>query len=714
MATKKNTQQRERELRRLALAERWDDVKALLIARLDKNPEDTAAKTELQRLIEGRPLRITLSAPKRHTADADDAEQELSVLQQLHPIEALKNLPKKELKQLLLQIKQKEAIIAKAKRTCSAAHQTYVAELKKRLRKFTSVYARKLIRRSALILLSIGSILTTRQYLKQRAEHAATALTTAIQQKNLSELKRAKQEANTKFNRFFCPSIADDLAAAQAWENELHLELKNLSKIVAELETGKRNYSALTASELQQIDYRVHQLVIGKDDLLPKWQKLYKQETQRLEALKNQLISQLEATMPLQPEFCGIPDADETAITQYIQALRLKETEARKLIAEYHAAPKLLSPIQQAQASAQHIKAEIQQMRKLLLALPACTQYEDYYRLWQQFCPKLYPHAIRLAATKNMLPPPQEIKYHIQDPTGNYTPQLIKAAEACLVHGQCSFTAAYPATQEQIHIPQDLFTAPSYLYKIYILKKQDGTTWYSTIQPVIDKSNFIIFTRSSIDPHYSPEHNKVELQNDGSVTLSHTDSSHLLPKLNIQTEDFFLKANLPQLLTDTLNLRQGNHPVLAQAYIYQCLMRLIAKHPYELLNGVKFSPTLRQHAVSFKALLQKHNIKLYPGCWLHQSKKMLMAEQDFAAWFRKHRGHDYRAEMAHNFAAQFNVEAQYCGFVAPNGQTTICRSIRPDCTLWYITPEGITNSREHSLPGAVPYSPVFSEKRTPR
>lgn len=711
MATNK-TQQRDRELRRLALAERWDEVKALLIARLDQNPEDTAAKTELQRLIDGRPLRITLSTAKRHLADADDAEQDLSLLLNIHPIGTLKNLPKKELKQLLQQIEQKEAIIAKAKRTCSDSHQTYVAEIKKCLRRFSFAYSRKLIRRCALVLLSIGTIFSACMYLKQRAEQASVTLSAALQHKNLAELELAKQEANTKLNRFFCPKITDTLAAAQDWENEIYTELKNLNRIIAELEAGKRNYSTLTASELQQIDNRVHRLIIGKDDLLPKWQKLYKQETQRLETLKIQLVSQLEASLPKQPVFSGEPNADEAAITQYIQELRRKETEAHQLIAEYGAPQKLIPPIQQAQASAQQIKAEIQQMRKLLQSLPTFTQYEDYYRVWQQFCPQLYTPAIRLAATKNTLPPPQEIKYHIQDPDGNYTAQLIKAAEACLVHGQSSFTKTYPATQEQIHIPQNLFTAPSYLYKIYILKKQDGTTWYSTIQPVVDESNFIIFTRSSIDPHFSPEHNKIELQNDGSVTLSYTDSTHLLPKLNIRKEDFFLSANLPQLLTDTLNLRQSNHPILAQAYIYQCLMRLIAKHPYELLNGIKFSPTLRQHAASFKALLQKHKIELYPGCWLHQTEKIRAAEQDFTEWFRRHRGHDYRAEMAHNFAATFNVQAQYCGFIAPNGQAIINRTIHPDCTLWYISTGGIFNSRNHNLPGALPYSPIFSEKRT--
>lgn len=711
MATKK-TQHRDRELRRLALAERWDDVKVLLMARLDQNPADTAAKAELQRLVEGRPLRITLSAAERLAADADDAEQALSLLQRMHPVDSLKNLPRQELKQLLQQIKPKEAIISKAKRTCSAAQQAYVAEIKKRLRKFSSAYTRKFIRRSALVMLCIGTIIGARMYLKQRAEQAAAALSAAIQQKNLHELKRAKQEADTKINRFFCPEITESLAAAQDWENAILIEFKKLREIVAELETGKRHYAGLTASELQQIDRRVHQLVIGKDDLLPKWQKLYKQETLRLEALKKQLVSQLEASMPQQPVFCGEPDADEAALTQYIQALRLKETEARKLITEYAADTKLLPPIQQAQASARQIKEEIQQMRKLLPALPTFTQYEDYYRCWQQFCPQQYPAAIRLAAAKTILPQPEDIKYHVQDPTGNYTAQLIKAAEACLVHGQSSFTAAYPATQEQIHIPQDLFTAPSYLYKIYILKKQDGTTWYSTIEPVVDSSNFIIFTRSSIDPHFSPEHNKAELRNDGSVTLSYTDSSHLLPKLNIQKEDFFLNANLPRLLTDTLNLRQGSHPALAQAYIYQCLMRLIAKHPYELLNGIKFSPTLRQHAASFKALVQKHKIELYPGCWLHQTEKMRAAEHDFAEWFRKRRGHDYRAEMARNFLATFHVQAQYCGFVGDNGQPVFCRPIPPDCTLWYVTAEGITGSREHSLPGVLPYSPIFLEKRT--
>lgn len=710
MATKQ-TQQKDRELRRLVRAERWEDVKVLLMTRLEQNPADTVAKAELQRLINGEPLRISLSAAERAEAEASDARKDLLSLYQKHPLETLKILPKLKLRQLLKQLKQAESVMDKAGYLYPVEHRAYIAELKKRLRKLVFSYSRKLIQRAAIILLSLGIIFGARVYLKQRAIQKAQLLTTALEQKDIQSLQSAKHEANSKINRFFCPDIAETLVEAEHWEKQTRAEYNRLRTIITELETNKRNYAALTTDALHTLDSRVHRLVIGKEELLPKWQKLYKRETVRLETLKNEQIMQLAQNMPQLPEFSGCLDTDETAISQYIELLKNSETQANKIIKDFRATQAILTPISQALKTAFSIKSEIQQTRKLLQSLSPLTQYEDYYRVWQQFSPQIYPPAITLASAKEAMLPPNDIQYHVQDPEKRYQARLIQAAEACLIHGKSSFTAEFPATQEQINIPADLFSAPSYQYKIYILKKKDGTTWYSTIEPKLDKSNFIIYTRSSIDPHFSPEHYKEEFQNDGSLELTCTDSSQLLPKLNITKDSFFLEANLPDLLTNTLNLPVGNHPVLAQAYIYQCLMKLIAKHPYELLNGIKFSPTLRQHAASFKALVEKHHISLHPGCWLTTNEKILAAEKDFAEWFQKHRGHDYRAEMAQNFRSAFGIQAQYCGYVTPEGQIAACRPIRPQCNLWYISKDGLIHSQEPSLPGALPYSPVFCEKR---
>ena len=68
MAENQNSQI-DRELRRLALSGRMDEVRQALMERLEQSPNDAEAKAELQRLINGKPLRMTLSSEQRQQMD---------------------------------------------------------------------------------------------------------------------------------------------------------------------------------------------------------------------------------------------------------------------------------------------------------------------------------------------------------------------------------------------------------------------------------------------------------------------------------------------------------------------------------------------------------------------------------------------------------------------------------------------------------------------
>ena len=67
----------ERELRRLAIAGRWDDVRELLLARIAQDDTDTEAKDELKRLEEGLPLKAMMNAAERRAAATQDAERSI-------------------------------------------------------------------------------------------------------------------------------------------------------------------------------------------------------------------------------------------------------------------------------------------------------------------------------------------------------------------------------------------------------------------------------------------------------------------------------------------------------------------------------------------------------------------------------------------------------------------------------------------------------------
>lgn len=89
----------DRELRRLALAERWDDVRALLMARLEADDSDTEAKEELLRLNSGQPLKALMNAAQRKEAAATEALTKLRELMDTVPQADLRKLSKQTLEE---------------------------------------------------------------------------------------------------------------------------------------------------------------------------------------------------------------------------------------------------------------------------------------------------------------------------------------------------------------------------------------------------------------------------------------------------------------------------------------------------------------------------------------------------------------------------------------------------------------------------------------
>ena len=87
----------ERELRRLAIAGRWDDVRELLQARVAYDATDTEAKEELSRLERGLPLKAMMNAAERRAAAAQDATRALTDFMAQLPFAELKKLSKSEL-----------------------------------------------------------------------------------------------------------------------------------------------------------------------------------------------------------------------------------------------------------------------------------------------------------------------------------------------------------------------------------------------------------------------------------------------------------------------------------------------------------------------------------------------------------------------------------------------------------------------------------------
>lgn len=705
-----NTQ---RKLRRMALAGRWEDVRTCLTNCLLDNPLDTEAKEELRRLDNGQPMRLTMSAAERREAAIKDAQKALEWLMDDHPGEQIRLLNKDELAQILEAFIQHSSVLKKYGVVLSAETALYQRSIKHRLREFSGrITKRVLLRTVGAVgtLIVFGSIWYT---LNINAHARYQELLKAVETPSYDNLVIAMREANGSINRFFCPEITDATHRAERWIANTEKQFNAIDAQLSLLETGKKKLASLTPTEIAQIENDIDTARRGHEQLRKRWQDICLRQYNELVAHKAKIQRELEEPLPTMPEMTGDMAADALQLSAYKDILsdRLSATEATVKL--YGIVSDIPSAIRAAIDKTQQLQKEIKHLQQVLNRLSACKSYVSYQKALNDFEVSRYTPAKTLETIKGILPGADDFNLHAAAPGGGITGELLTTAADIYIKAAPSFPPAFPPSYEALQIPEDLFTAPSYQYKVYTLKLSEQETWYSTIQPQLDKTNFITYRRSTIDPAFNPEDTYREFQNDDTYKLGEIDATDLLLSLKIDRNTFFIRKNIPDLLTAVLNYPQGKHPALAQAYIYWVLLKLTDAHPYPLLSGIRFSPTLKAHTASFVEVMKRQRIDLKPGCWLSTAPEVRRAEQAFADWFSRHRGHDYRVEMAANFTKAYSTTARFCGYINEKGEIKLCRAIQMDAPLWYVTEDGIKQADSQTPPqDAVLLSPLFTAERT--
>lgn len=701
----------ERKLRRLALAGRLDEVRAALLSILDTNAEDQDAKAELQRLINGKPLRLTLSAEERRALMMEDDLQSLQHLTRKLPMQQLKNCNREQLVTITDRFSQFLTKHQQKARQLPAALQEYLNEAKKRLSHFTKRTYRKVLLRTGLVFSVMGIAIALNSGLKYNATSKYETLHTALANNQYDSVLSAMHDADSGIVKYYCPQVSSEIDRAQLWIQKIEDQYRKLDKEIAQFELGHQSIAKLTPLEQVSIESAIHSLLRGKDLLLERWNRQCQKENAAIQARKQNVQQELEQPLPTAPQLKGVPVNDLKLVEQYVGALQTR-------LAHVHAATQLYSfeqdfeqPLSQRLESALRLKQEIQHIVTVVQNLRSYKNYSQYLAALQTLTAHYYREARPIIDSVAEFPTMDDVAYAISVPGREFPMSTLLAARDIIVHGKSSFPAAFPATVEMVQIPTDLFTAPSYQYKVYALQLTDTQTWYSTIQPEIDATNFVKFRRSSIDPAFTPEENVVEFINDGSKKMYTIDATRMLRDLNLEQHSFFISTNIPRLLTQVLNYKRGKQPALAQAYIYYCLLKMTDASPYPLLNGVRFSPKLREHTESFLKILKKHQLKLSPGCWLSTSASIRRAEKDFADWFQKNRGHDYAAEMANRFTQAYSGTPYFCGYIDERGRLMQFISIPLELPVWIVSREGLRQIQlSNGVTEALPFSPVFINK----
>ena len=187
----------ERELRRLAIAGRWDDVRELLLARIAQDDTDTEAKDELKRLEEGLPLKAMMNAAQRHEAAKQDAAKAIADFMEALPLAELKKLSKSELPEVCKTWEELSSTYRRYHKKLTESMIAYRSELRARRSKYRGILFNKASKIALLAVAFGGAVFGVNHYLKTGAIKEYEAFASALNSKNINSVLELKDKVNS-------------------------------------------------------------------------------------------------------------------------------------------------------------------------------------------------------------------------------------------------------------------------------------------------------------------------------------------------------------------------------------------------------------------------------------------------------------------------------------------------------------------------------------
>lgn len=710
----RNKQSAERKLRRLVLAGNLSAAEQFLIAHLRRDPNDAFMQSELQRLLAGHKLLVTESAGERRRRQTDELLTECARTLSATPIASLPTLPTAELRHLRTRLRELAQQFKAHRLSLPEAATDYRAAIRRELRQRTGESWRRVAPKVAvaivICLLLYGALLLCRSKSRQIEQE----LLSAINNNNPERVESALLVLDTAFHRFVSPGVQQSITRGNRWLTDIKSRYEHLQEYLFPPGGKTVHVAALPVSERAQIERELNTLppsMTGR--LKARWTELCEMEHQALLQQKLDYINHLQRPLPPRPALSGNAESDLAACREQIDELRPRLGEFAAAPDSYELSEALIAPVRERLAELQTTANAIRAYQLLREDMKRCRSYSAHIAAMQRAGQAMtYSPVADMLSITSQQPPENEIKSTLMKygyTEANRTE--LQAMAATLVKGKPTFTAAYPATSEQVHLLEDLFTAPSLHRRLYRVTGADGKTAYTEQPPRIDYSdNRVYLTRSDLDPEQNMDNRNLTLEHIDKVQIRVLSAVPLMQHLGISRQYFFQQANIANLLSKVLNFSHEDCPALAQAYVYYTLLSVLDRHPHPHMTGIRHCPTMRRHAADFTRLARRHNLQLSrPGAWLSTSPAICQAESDFRNWFKANAGVDYCAEIRQNFGPLGRVGLQYSGYIAENGQPVIFRELPAGKVIWYMTADGFRSAPFDTAPdGALPFSPIFN------
>ena len=704
------TKEQWRTLRRYALSGEMSRARRLLQIMVEEHPEDREAAAELARLEAGKPLHVTETSKERQKRLCTEAAEALYRAIQRYTPRKLVSMPTKELQDLRSQIRLHTATLKNAR---SAAPQG-TNDLQKALRRELSRRRKKTTRT---LMITLGSILLTLLalggtlfLLHRRAQNLAAQLEEAFRAADWEKTESRLKATDTGINNLVYPKLGELVSRVHKWQQSVHARAQELGRIIVMYENLEA-ISTLSLEERANFIRRIHALPHAfADKLLTQWKEICRPDQERLDKQRDDIVAEVAAPVS-PPSLTGQAQEDARELRRTRQRLQQLISTFRDAKDAFGLDPLLISPNEVTLAKVEAYLADVEQLLKMELRLGAARSYDQHLLAMSEIFPKHYKTALSARELHLRLPSEESIRSEVRAMRHKVPRQLDPTVVQAILQKGPSFSPSHPATNQQVHLMEDIFTTRTLRQKIYEITRASGETRYSDAYPEISDKNKVVFNISPLDPTYSIDKPaRVEWEDPHSVWTRLIDTTPLLRSTGITRERFFLTANLPELLGKITDIQDKNCPALAKAYLYHTLSELMRQHTKPDILGLRYSTTLQEDIKSFRQLMARSRLQLTPTCWLRRSGDTLAAEAMFAQWFAEHAHRDYAGEMRKNFAPILRNLVHYAGYVNAQGQTCFREPPAAGGKLWYIS-EGklVTSPIGEELKNPTPFSPLFIE-----
>lgn len=697
------------ELRELARSGQRDELLRRLREQLRQDPTHPYALAEMQRLQEGRPLLAETDKDEERLAAA--LQEDLAALEAR--IAALPQLPNAELhrcyRRAMRGAKLKHYFRESQER---AALLRWRQELGRERRKRLRPLMRRLAAAGAGIAL-LAAAAATAELLHERAERAANAMGTAYNSALVLEERRALANGDSGLNRLFSRRIGYEAGRLKSRLQAQATRLQELQALLDAIEAGQRHAADLSLVQRAAVfqTLREHAGMCGPQQR--RWEDVCAREAAALQQKKAAVLEQLAEALPPLPDWTGEVQQDEALLQSALLQLRPRLDFFEEAKAAYEFSDDLAAPLLQRREALQERLQEVRQYRRLALLLPSQHSYDSYRELLGGTAFRLYPPGLALLQLRAELPSRDTLRGLMETHAHKLAAEIRDTAYRTLAEGAPTFSKENPATPEQIHLMDELFTNTLLQTAFYEMRSAENEFMLTETAPEV-KNGFVCFRRSARDPYKAvADPADIRWEKPEQVLKRRIDTRPLAEAAKLQREHFFRETHLAQVLGELLNAPAPCAPALARAYLFRHLLQLVDTMQEPELAGLRFCPTLAAHKADFKELLSQLDIELSGDCWLRRGEEYAAAEERCQAWFREHAGADYAAEIRKNLDRLRRVRPRYCGYAGADGNPVWCLEPQDKTPVWLLTDEGLMRHRkgEPLPPTTKPLSPLFYAER---